>query len=375
MISVWRAALEEFQQGRDFVFASILDVRGSSPRHVGTRFLVRRNGSIVGTIGGGLFEAEVQKFAASALESGTSHRALFSFTGKDSQSSQMICGGEVEVLVEFVSAEDKILGDIISRVLTLNEKRSIGYLFTNVSMPRGGQIAGSVDHLLVEEHGAKIGRIPGEEEALKAVPDRRLLKPSQILETQALEYPILLEWLRPRGTVYIFGAGHVGVCVAHLASYVNFRVVVMDDRADFVTPERIPDAEHLVALRTFDEAFKDLVVDEESYIVIVTRGHSHDRIVLDQSLRTKAVYIGMIGSRRKNRIVFERLLSDGFTREDLERVHAPIGLPIGGETPEEIGISILAEMIQIRNRKDQLKHLGAASTDDSGERSCGPENQ
>jgi len=287
----------------------------------------------------------------------------------------MICGGEAEVLVEFVSAEDKILGEIISRVLTLNESREIGYLFTHVSMPRGGQIAGSVNHLLVEERGARIGRLPGEEEALKAVPDRRLLKPSQMLETQALEYPVLLEWLRPRGTVYIFGAGHVGVCVAHLASYVNFRVVVMDDRADFVTPERIPDAEHLVALKSFDEAFKDLLVDEESYIVIVTRVHSHDRFVLDQSLRTKAVYIGMIGSRRKNRIVFERLLSDGFTRDDLERVHAPIGLPIGGETPEEIGISILAEMIQIRNRKDQLKHLGAASTDHAGERHCSPENQ
>ena len=107
MISVWRAALEEFQHGRDFVFASILDVRGSSPRHVGTRFLVRRNGSIVGTIGGGLFEAEVQRFAVSALESGTSHRAVFSFTGKDSHSSEMICGGEVEVLIEFVPAADK----------------------------------------------------------------------------------------------------------------------------------------------------------------------------------------------------------------------------------------------------------------------------
>jgi xanthine dehydrogenase accessory factor len=375
MIAVWRAALEEFQQGRDFVFASILDVRGSSPRHVGTRFLVRGNGSIVGTIGGGLFEAEVRQFAASALESGTSHRALFSFLGKDSHSSQMICGGEAEVLVEFVAAGDKILGEIISRVVTLNENRAFGYLFTSVSMPRGGQIAGSVDHLLVEEQGAKIGRLPGEEEALKAMPDRRLLKPSQMLETQTPECPVLLEWLRPRGTVYIFGAGHVGVCVAHLASYVNFRVVVMDDRADFVTPERIPDAEHLLAVSSFDGAFKDLVIDEESYIVIVTRGHSQDRIVLDQSLRTKAVYIGMIGSRRKNRLIFERLLSDGFTREDLERVYAPIGLPIGGETPEEIGISILAEMIQIRNRKDQLKSLGAASTDHAGARSCGPEDQ
>jgi xanthine dehydrogenase accessory factor len=375
MISVWRAALEEFQQGRDFVLATILDVRGSSPRHVGARFLVRRNGSIVGTIGGGLFEAEVRQFAASALESGTSHRALFSFTGKDSHSSQMICGGEAEVLVEFVSAKDKILGEIISRVLALNENRSIGYLFTHVSMPRGGQIAGSVDHLLVEENGGKIGRLPREEEALKSMPDRRLLKPAQILETQTLEYPVLLEWLRPRGTVYIFGAGHVGVCVAHLASYVNFRVVVLDDRPDFMTPERIPNAEHLVALKSFDEAFKDFVIDEESYIVIVTRGHSHDRIVLEQSLKTNAVYIGMIGSRRKNRIVFERLLSDGFTREDLERVHAPIGLPIGGETPEEIGISILAEMIQIRNRKDQLKTLGAAPTDHTGERLCIPEDR
>ncbi len=115
MISVWRAALEEFQHGRDFVFASILDVRGSSPRHVGTRFLVRRNGSIVGTIGGGLFEAEVQRFASVALESGTSHRAVFSFTGKDSHSSEMICGGEAEVLIEFVSAGDKLLEEIIGR--------------------------------------------------------------------------------------------------------------------------------------------------------------------------------------------------------------------------------------------------------------------
>ncbi len=370
MISVWRAALEEFQQDRDFAFASILDVRGSSPRHVGTRFLVRRNGSIVGTIGGGLFEAEVQRFAAVALESGTSHRAVFSFTGKDSHSSEMICGGEVEVLVEFVSGGDKLLEEIIGRVLTLSKNRASGYLFTHISMPSGGQITGSVEHLLVEENGAVIGNIPGGNHLLKMMPDRRLLKPSQILEAQELEYPVLLEWLRPRGTVFIFGAGHVGVAVAHLASYVNFRVVVLDDRADFASAERIPDAEHVVVLNSFENAFPDLVVDEESFVVIVTRGHSHDRTVLAQTLRTTAGYIGMIGSRRKNRIVFERLLSDGFTREEIERVHAPIGLAIGGETPEEIGLAIVGEMIQIRNRKDQLKHLGATSAKEPEEKVC-----
>ncbi len=240
-------------------------------------------------------------------------------------------------------------------------------------MPSGGQITGPVEHLLVEEHGAVIGNIPEEEHLLKMMPDRRLLKPSQILEAQELKYPVLLEWLRPRGTVFIFGAGHVGVSVAHLASYVNFRVVVLDDRADFASTERIPDAEHVIILKSFDNAFPDLVVDEESFIVIVTRGHSHDRTVLAQALRTTAGYIGMIGSRRKNRIVFERLLGDGFTREDIERVHAPIGLSIGGETPEEIGIAIVGEMIQIRNRKDQLKHLGATSANESGEKFCASE--
>jgi xanthine dehydrogenase accessory factor len=112
------------------------------------------------------------------------------------------------------------------------------------------------------------------------------------------------------------------------------------------------------------------VVDEESFVVIVTRGHSHDRTVLAQTVRTTAGYIGMIGSRRKNRIVFERLLSDGFTREEIERVHAPIGLAIGGETPEEIGLAIVGEMIQIRNRKDQLKHLGATSAKEPEEKVC-----
>jgi xanthine dehydrogenase accessory factor len=285
----------------------------------------------------------------------------------------MICGGEAEVLIEFVPAGDKLLEEIIGRVLTLSTNRTPGYLFTYMSVPSGGQITGPVEHLLVEEHGAAIGNIPEEEHLLKMMPDRRLLKPCQILEAQELEYPVLLEWLRPRGTVFIFGAGHVGVSVAHLASYVNFRVVVLDDRADFASTERIPDAEHVIILTSFDNAFLDLVVDEESFIVIVTRGHSHDRTVLAQALRTTAGYIGMIGSRRKNKIVFERLLGDGFTREDIERVHAPIGLSIGGETPEEIGIAIVGEMIQIRNRKDQLKHLGATPANGPGEKFCSSE--
>jgi len=354
MSSIWREALEEFQQGRNFVLASILDVQGSSPRHVGTRFLIRQDGSIVGTIGGGLFEAEVQRLAASVLESRTAHRAVFSFKGKDHQSSQMICGGDADVLLEFVDAKDKVTEEIVGRLVNMGTNRTAGYLFTQVSIPPNDQITGSLGHLLLEENGARIGRIGNEEAVLKALPEPRFLKPSQMLEVRGLDYPVFLEWLRPRGTAYIFGGGHVGACVAHLASYVNFRVVVLDDRDEFASLERTPDADEVIVLHSFQDAFANLTIDEDSYVVIVTRGHSHDRLSLAQALKTNAGYIGVIGSQRKHNIVFQALLNEGFTQEDLQRVRAPIGVPIGGETPEEIGISIVAEMVRVRNEKERL---------------------
>ena len=354
MLSIWKAAQEEFQQGRDFVLAAILDVEGSSPRHIGTRFLIRRDRSIVGTIGGGLFEAEVQNFAASALGSGTSHRTAFSFKGQDHLSPQMICGGDADVLLEFVSAKDKTMKEIVGRLLNMSTNRTTGHLFTRVSIAPGDQVPGSLDHLLVDEHGARIGRIAGEDAVWESMPEPRLLKPFQMLVGQALDHPVLLEWLRPRGTAYIFGGGHVGACVARLASYVNFGVVVLDDREEFASLERIPDADEAILLKSYEDAFADLTVDEDSYVVIVTRGHKGDRLSLAQALKTDAGYIGVIGSRRKHNIVFQALLDEGFTQEDFGRVCAPIGLPIGGETPEEIAVSIVAQMIQARSKKSGL---------------------
>lgn len=339
------------------MLATIISVRGSSPRHVGTRFLVRKNRGIVGTIGGGLLEASVQRFAASALESGTSHRAFFSFTGKDAQSAEMICGGEAEVLVEFVNAADRVKEEIFSRLEIVSRDKTSGYFLTSVAMPVGGEDPSPVQHLLIDDSGRRIGGFPGDETALRAMPQSRLLKPAQLLEVTGLDYPVFLEWLHPTGTAYVFGAGHVGVCVAHLAAYVDFKVVVLDDRAEFANLERAPSADQVVVLDSFANPLANLPIDEDSYLVVVTRGHAHDKTVLAEALKTKAGYIGMIGSRRKINLIYQALLAEGFSREDLQRVHAPIGLPIGGETPEEIGVSIIAEMVQIRNRKERLQTL------------------
>ncbi len=373
MMPIWKAAVEQFRNAHDFVLATILEVRGSSPRHVGTRFLIRHDGSIVGTIGGGLFEAEVRQFATAALRSRTSHHALFSFTGKDHLSSQMICGGEVEVLVEFVDANDVLKQQVFDRLVAMTSQRINGFHYTQVSIPLNGQASSSVSHLLVDNQGARVGNFPDAEAVMKATPETRLLKPAQLLTVPGVEGRVFVEWLHPTGTTFIFGAGHVGTCVAHLAAYANFRVVVVDDRAEFASADRLPDADQVEVVDSFQNVFSRLGLDEDSYVVIVTRGHAHDRAVLGQALKTKARYIGMIGSRRKIGLTYQALLSEGFSREDIERVHAPIGLPIGGETPEEIGVSIIAEMIQVRNRKDRLEQLGGLSPENGKRIHCGPE--
>lgn len=359
MLAIWRAAVEQFEQGRSFVLATILDVKGSSPRHVGTRFLIRQDGTIVGTIGGGLFEAQVQQFAAAALNAGTSHHALFSFTGEGAESKEMICGGNAEVLVEFVDAENQARAEIFKQLLAIAQNRGSGYLLTNIAIPVGDQRVGGIDYLLMDGEGRHFGGFPNADSVMRMLPQQRLLKPAQLLEPTGSEFPVFLELLKAHGTVFIFGAGHVGACVAHLAAYVRFDVVALDDREEFASPAKLPDAHEVIVVDSFDGAFSNLAVDEDSYLVIVTRGHAHDKTVLAQALRTNAGYIGMIGSRRKTKLIMEALLREGFTREDLERVHAPIGLPIGGETPEEIGVSIIAEMIQIRHRKESLQRLGA----------------
>jgi xanthine dehydrogenase accessory factor len=282
---------------------------------------------------------------------------LFSFKGTDAMSGEMICGGDAEVLVEYVDATDRTKQEIFRRVFEVIRNREKAHFLTDVSIPVGGK--GQVNHLLVEEGKEPLGGFPGDEAAIKAMPEARLLKPTQFLQAPGSDHPFLFEWLRPTGTVFIFGAGHVGECVAHLAAYVDFRVVILDDRADFASPERIPDADRVIVLDSFDRAVADLGIAEDSYVVIVTRGHAHDRSVLAQALRTPAAYIGMIGSRRKTNLIFEAMLQEGFTREDIQRVHAPIGLPIGGETPQEIGVSIISELVQIRHRRVELDTLGA----------------
>ena len=154
-------------------------------------------------------------------------------------------------------------------------------------------------------------------------------------------------------TAYIFGAGHVGHALEKVLRHVNFKTVVVDDREKYVNRERFPDAAELKLIEDFDHAFEGIEIDGNSYIIIVTRGHAGDYSVLRQALKTDNAYLGLMGSKRKNAFLFEQLRAEGFSDDEISKIYAPIGLTIQAETPEEISISIAAEMIQIRANKEK----------------------
>jgi xanthine dehydrogenase accessory factor len=347
---IWEAAVRQFEKKRNFVLATILSVQGSSPRQVGAKILVLDNGDVVGTIGGGLFEANVRDFATTALASKASSRLNFSFHGGDAESDQMICGGSVDVLIEFIPASAKAKEHIYKNVLNSLQERISAFLMKRIDLEPGQSTEKEIPYICVDEKGKRFGDLEDWDHCLNAIPPRRLLKPTQVIKLDGLSPDVLLEWIYPRRVVFIFGAGHVGACVSHLASYVDFFVVAVDDRDEYANPQNLPNADQII-VKSFKEAFSGLSVDRDSHIVIVTRGHAHDKTTLAQALRTDASYIGMIGSRRKIKLIFDALIQDGFTEDDMARVHAPIGLAIGGETPQEIAVSIVAELIQERTKR------------------------
>lgn len=161
---------------------------------------------------------------------------------------------------------------------------------------------------------------------------------------------IYIEPIVPTPRIFIFGGGHISLFVSKMSAMVGFQVVVVDDRPQFANKERFPEADEVIA-EEFHFALPKLRVNRSTYLVIVTRGHSYDQEVLEWALGQEVKYIGMIGSRKKIQTVYKSLTEKGFTPDQLQRVHAPIGLAIGALTPEEIAVSIVAEMIQVCREK------------------------
>ena len=158
---------------------------------------------------------------------------------------------------------------------------------------------------------------------------------------------LFIEVAVPSPSLLIIGAGHIGQSLSRMGKLVGFRVVVLDDRPDFANVERFPEADEVIAA-DFAETLRDYPITDTTYVVVATRGHRYDEQSLRQVINSSAAYIGMIGSRRRVATVLRHLAEEGYPPERLRQVYSPIGLDIGGETPEEIALSIMAEIVQVR---------------------------
>lgn len=215
--------------------------------------------------------------------------------------------------------------------------------------------------MLIRDDGRTLGTVGGGgvekqviQESLKVIKSGKAMKLVYRLNPQGElgmicggDTEVFIEPITGAARLFIFGAGHIGVPLSRMATLTDFRTVIIDDRPEYATPVRFPEAAEII-VSDFQTAFDKIKISAGSFIVIITHGHHGDEAVLENALKTPAKYIGMIGSKSKNEAVFGHLKAKGFTQDDLSRVHAPIGLAIRAQTPEEIAVSILGEMIQIR---------------------------
>lgn len=258
MSEILKEALGRINKSETIALVTIVETKGSTPREVGAKMVVGKDGLIAGTIGGGITEAKVIEEVKQALKEGKGKLLTYHLTKEQAALDEgAICGGDMKVFIDV---------------------------------------------------------------------------------------------LQPKEEMLIFGAGHIAVYVSRLAKMVGFKVTIIDDRKEFANQDRFPEVDEIIAEDT-EEALTHLNITPFSYIIVLTRGHLKDEEVLGSVIRSNAAYVGMIGSRKKNATVFQHLEKQGISARELRKVHAPIGIDIKAQTPEEIAVSIIAEIIQVRRKK------------------------
>ena len=326
MRALLRQLVHALEKGQDAELVTVLASSGSTPRGAGAVLAVFPDGTSIGTVGGGNVEYEAQKLASKLLKTGENALREFRFVQGDAASLGMVCGGDVTLHFHCLAASDSHVVTVFRALLDAT--------------------AGSTDTWLVRKlDGAAVTDMGlADRTGTHYIEDI----PAGLLESRAVfrEGWFVLPAVRG-GRVYIFGGGHVSQALVPAIAAVGFRPVVYDDRPEFADPALFPQAEAALC-GSFTALAERIKVTPDDYVVIMTRGHQADYEVLTQTLRSGAKYIGCIGSKKKLSICRDRLLAAGFTAEEYAKVHAPIGLAIGAETPEEIAVSVTAELIAVR---------------------------
>lgn len=340
--------LATLNRGLACVYCSVVATRGSTPQKAGASMLVFADGTQAGTLGGGCVEAEVKRQVLHALQNG-SGPAVSTFLLDDDYGwdDGLICGGRMTILCHPLRPQSVAIDLAINYFQTMLELVQAGRGFTEATVVEESAGLPIGDRYLISSSGERVACLASHPDwnAVLLSLDSLIHRPRPTIREGIAFLPA-----SPRITLLLVGGGHVSQAVSRLAVDLDFRVWVLDDRERYANAERFPGAERLI-VGDIGRTLQELVprLPETTFALILTRGHNHDEEALYHLARSRCGYVGMIGSKRKVRLIFDDLIAKGVSAEDLRRVRSPIGIDIGSQSVPEIAVSIIAEVIACRN--------------------------
>lgn len=375
MRDIYQKVIELIESEAIGAYCTVVETKGSTPQKPGSKLLILPDLRNVGTLGGGCVEAEARRQAIGLMQGGVPRLLDFQLDSDYGWDDGLICGGNMKIFIDLPQTQEESL--ILTRLQELSEAK-IPLVSTTVVKSEVDQIPVGAK-MLFAANGEKVGSLG--DAALETALQNELM---DVLEKDA---PGVFRWraedssdgigvhenrdrngegtvwifmdaVQPRPTLLIAGAGHVGQALCHLGKWLGFDVAIVDDRADFASEERLPEADEII-IGDIAEELRKYPVDHLTYAVIVTRGHQHDEEALHSVIESNARYVGLIGSRRKIKLIYDDLREMGIPEERLAQVYAPIGVDINSKTVPEIAVSIAAQLIQVRNSTKPDIHFDA----------------
>ena len=364
MRDIYQKVLELIESEEIGAYCTVVETKGSTPQKPGSKLLILPDLRNVGTLGGGCVEAEARRQAIGLMQGGSPRLLDFQLDSDYGWDDGLICGGNMKIFIDLPQTEEESL--ILTRLQELSEAK-VPLVSTTV-------VKSEIDPIRV---GAKM-LFPASAEKVGSLGDAALETALQdeLIEVLEKDAPGVFRWqverdqdgegsvwvfmdaVQPRPTLLIAGAGHVGQALCHLGKWLGFDVAIVDDRVDFASEERLPEADEII-IGDIAEELRKYPVDHLTYAVVVTRGHQHDEEALHSVIESNARYVGLIGSRRKIKLIYDDLRDMGIPEERLAQVYAPIGLDINSKTVPEIAVSIAAQLIQVRNSTKPDIHFDA----------------
>jgi len=361
---VYLGLTKAFDQNRAAVLITVTSVLGSTPRKPGAKMLVFADGMTIGTIGGGCGEAEARREALNVLASHASKIHYLNMTADIAQEEGMVCGGIMGLFIDYLGSESPVgqsnllkdylsclesyFNPILVTVIEATEERLIG---KKLFLKNNGDVLGDLglgELTKVALESAHSGLRRCQPLLISLDSEFKLCETSVTKAT----FRLLIEPPTTVVQLLILGAGHIALPLATMAKIVGYEVTVVDDRPSFANSARFSTAD-TVLCDDFERAIEGININPQTFIVIITRGHRYDKACLRKVINLPASYIGMIGSRKRVKALIAELEEEGVPSELLGKLYSPIGLKIGAETPEEIAVSILSELIKVQRDLDQ----------------------